>query len=109
MIQELDRIKSHSSVLRVLPLQCLPYAGFIRAQIQKRIKAPDVEISLVSAADWSLEKLLKRTNHDHIIVDAALLSRIPLEVQKSRHIIMVRLQLVLESLETARIRAGVII
>ena len=77
--------------------------------VSKRQARPDVEISLVSAADRSLEKLLKRSNHDHTIVDAALLGRIPLEVQKSRHIIMVRLQLVLESLETARIRAGVII
>jgi len=109
MIQELDRIKSHSSVLRILPPQFLPYASFIRAQMQKRIKSPDVEISLVSAADRSLEKLLKGSNYDHIIVDAALLGKIPHEVQKSRHILMVRLQLDLESLETARIRAGVII
>jgi hypothetical protein len=56
-----------------------------------------------------LEKLLKSSNYDHIIVDAALLGKIPHEVQKSRHILMVRLQLDLESLETARIRAGVII
>jgi GntR family transcriptional regulator len=109
MIQELDRIKSHSSVLRILPPQFLPYASFIRAQMQKRIKSPDVEISLVSAADRSLEKLLKGSNYDHIIVDAALLGKIPHKVQKSRHILMVRLQLDLESLETARIRAGVII
>ena len=108
MIQELDRIRPHSSVLRVLPPQFLPYAGFIRAQMQKRIKAPDVEISLVSVADRSFEKLLKGSNYDHIIVDAALLGEIPHEVQKSRHILMVRLQLDLKSLEAARIRAGVI-
>ena len=109
MLAELDRIKSHSSVLRVLPPQFLPYAGFIRAQMRKRITAPDVEISLVSVADRSLEKLLKGSNYDHIIVDAALLGQIAHLVQKSRHILMVRLQLDLESLETARIRAGVII
>jgi GntR family transcriptional regulator len=109
MIAELDRIKPHSSVLRVIPPTFLPYAGFIRAQMQKRIKAPDVEISLVSVADRSFEKLLKGSNYDHIIVDATLLGQIPHKVQKSRHILMVRLQLDLESLETARIRAGVII
>ena len=108
MIKELDRIKSHASVLRVLPPHFLPYAGFIRAQLQKRIKAPGVEISLVSVADRSFEKLLKGSKYDHIIVDPALLSEIPHEVQKSRHILMVRLQLDLKSLEAARIGAGVI-
>jgi DNA-binding transcriptional regulator YhcF (GntR family) len=109
MIAELERIRPHSSVLRVLPPQFLPYAGFIRAQLQKRIKAPGVEISLVSAADTSFEKLLKGSNYDHIIVDPTLLSEIPHEVQKSRRILMVQLQLDQKSLEAARIRAGVIV
>jgi hypothetical protein len=107
-IAELDRIRPNSSVLRVLPPHFLPYAEFIRAQMQKRIKARGVVISLVSVADKSLEKLLKNSNYDHIIVDPALLSDIPHEVQKSRHILVVRMQLDLKSLETARIRAGVI-
>jgi hypothetical protein len=76
--------------------------------MQKWIKAPGVEISLLSVADRSLQKLLKGSNYDRIIVDPALLGEIPHEVQKSRHILMVRLQLDLESLEAARIRAGVI-
>ena len=86
----------------------LPYADFIRAQMQKWIKARGVEISLVSVADKSFEKLLKGSNYDHIIVDPALLNEIPQEVQKSRHILMVQLQLDQKSLEAARIRAGVI-
>ncbi len=108
VIAELDRIKPRSSVLRVLPPQFLPYAGFIRAQMQKWIKARGVVITLISAADRSLEKLLKGSDYDPIIVDPALLGNIPQEVQKSRHILVVRLQLDLKSLETARIRAGVI-
>ena len=108
MIKELDRIKPHSSVLRILPPPFLPYADFIRSQMQKWIKAPGVEISLLSVADRSFQKLLKGSNYDRIIVDAALLGEIPREVQKSRHILMVRLQLDLKSLEAARIRAGVI-
>jgi DNA-binding transcriptional regulator YhcF (GntR family) len=108
MIAELDRIRPHSSVLRVIPPQFLPHAGFIRAQLQKRIKAPGVEISLVSVADRSFEKLLKGSKYDYIIADPTLLSEIPHEVQKSRSILMVRLQLDLKSLEAARIRAGVI-
>jgi GntR family transcriptional regulator len=108
MIKELDRIRAHSSVLRILPPHFLQYADFIRAQMQKWIKAPGIEIFLFSVADRSLQKLLKVSNYDRIIVDPALLQEIPPEVRKSRHILMVRLQLDLESLEAARIRAGVI-
>jgi GntR family transcriptional regulator len=108
-IAELDLIRPHSSVLRVLPPHFLPYADFIRAQMQKWIKAPEVEIFLTSVADRSFQKLLKGSNYDRIIIDPALLNKIPPEVRKSRRILMVRLQLNLESLEAARIRAGVIL
>jgi hypothetical protein len=86
----------------------LPYAGFIRAQLRKRIKAPGVEISLVSVADRLFEKL-KGSKYDFVIVDPTLLSEIPHEVQKSRHILMVQMQLDKKSLEAVRIRAGVIV
>jgi DNA-binding transcriptional regulator YhcF (GntR family) len=109
MIAELNRIKSHSSVLRVLPPRFLPYAGFIRAQLQKRIKAPDVEISLASVADKSFRKLLKDSRYDLVIVDPTLLNAIPREVQKSWHILRMQMQLDQKSLEAARIRAGVIV
>ena len=108
MIKELDRIRPHSSVLRILPPHFMPYADFIRAQILKWIKASEVELSLLSVANRSFQKLLKRSNYDCIIIDPSLLGEIPPEVQKSRNILMVRLQLDLESLEAARIRAGVI-
>jgi hypothetical protein len=108
MIKELDRIRPRSSVLRILPPHFLPHANFIRAQMQKWIRASGVEISLLSVADRSFQKLLKSSNYDRIIVDAALLDKIPHQLQKKSHILMVRLQLDLKSLETARIRAGVI-
>jgi DNA-binding transcriptional regulator YhcF (GntR family) len=108
MIAELDRIRPHSSVLRALPPNFFRHADFIRAQIQKWITARGVEISLVSVTDRSFEKLLRASNHDYIIADPSLLGKIPHEAQKSRHIITVRLQLDLKSLEAARIRAGVI-
>jgi DNA-binding transcriptional regulator YhcF (GntR family) len=108
MIAELDRIRPHSSVLRVIPPAFLPYAGFIHTQLQKRIKARGVEI-LVSVADRSFEALLQRSRYDFIIVDPTLLSEIPQEVQKSSHILMVQMQLDQKSLEAVRIRAGVIV
>ncbi len=109
MVAELNRIKPHSSVLRVIPPNFLPYAGFIRAQMQKRIKARGVEISLISTGDTSFRQSLKASKYDSIIVDATLLSEIPHEVQKSCHILMVQMQLDQNSLEAVRIRAGVII
>jgi DNA-binding transcriptional regulator YhcF (GntR family) len=108
MIKELDRIRPNSSVLRILPPQYLPHAGFIRVQLQKWIKAPGVEISFVSVADKSFEKLRKGSIHDYVIVDPGLLNEIPHKVQKSLHILMVQLQLDLKSLDAARIRAGII-
>jgi GntR family transcriptional regulator len=108
MIRDLDRIKPHSSVLRILPPNFLPYVEFIRSQIQKWIKATGVKISLLSVTDRSFPKLLKSSNYDRIIVDPALLAEMPREVQKSRQILMVRLQIDRRSLEAARIRAGVI-
>jgi GntR family transcriptional regulator len=109
MVAELRRIKPHWSVLRVIPPSFLPYAGFIRAQMQKRIEARGVEISLGSAADRSFEQSLKTSKYDAIIVDPTLLSEIPQEAQKSCHILMVQMQLDHQSLEAVRIRAGVIV
>jgi len=109
MVKELGRIRAHSSVLRVLAPHYLPYTRFIRAQLQKRIKAPEVEISFVSGTKRSFEKVLKGFKYDYIIVDPTFLSEIPHEVRKGRHILVVRMQLDPKSLETARIRAGVII
>jgi DNA-binding transcriptional regulator YhcF (GntR family) len=108
MIKELDRVRPNASVLRILPPHYLLHADFIRAQLQKWIKAPGVKISFLSMADKSCEKLLKASKYDYIIVNPNLLGNIPQEVQKSRHILLLRLQLDLESLEAARIRAGVI-
>jgi DNA-binding transcriptional regulator YhcF (GntR family) len=109
MIKELSQIRSNSSVLRVLPPDFLPYARFIRAQLHKRIKASGVEISFVSVADRPFEKLLKGLTHDYIIIDPTLLSEIPQKVQKSRRILVLRMQLDPKSLEAARIRAGIIV
>jgi DNA-binding transcriptional regulator YhcF (GntR family) len=109
MIKELERIRSHSSVLRILAPNFLPYARFIRAQLQKRIKAPGIEISIISVAGRSFKKVLNGSKYDHIIVDPTLLSKIPPEVQKNRRILAVQLQFDPKSLEAARIRAGVIV
>jgi GntR family transcriptional regulator len=107
-VRELSRIRSHSSVLRVLPAHLAPYARFILDQLHKWIKAPGIDISFVPQADISFEELLRGSAHSHIIVDPTTLSEIPPELQQNSRILVVRFQLDPISLETARIRAGVI-
>jgi DNA-binding transcriptional regulator YhcF (GntR family) len=109
MIKELERIRSHSSVLRILEPNFLPYNRFIRTQLQKRIKTPGIKISVISAAGRSFKKALSGSKYAHIIVDPTLLSKIPSEVQKNGRILVVQIQLDSKSLEAARTRAGVIV
>jgi hypothetical protein len=109
MIKELERIRSHSSVLRILEPNFLPYNRFIRTQLQKRIKTPGIKISVISAAGRSFKKVLSGYKYAHIIVDPTLLSKIPPEVQKNGRILVVQMQLDSKSLEAARTRAGVIV
>ena len=109
MIKELERIRSHSSVLRILEPNFLPYNRFIRTQLQKRIKTPGIKISVISAAGRSFKKVLSGYKYAHIIVDPTLLSKIPSEVQKNGRILVVQMQLDSKSLEAARTRAGVIV
>jgi DNA-binding transcriptional regulator YhcF (GntR family) len=109
MIKELERIRSRSSVLRILEPNFLPYDRFIRTQLQKRIKAPGIKISVISAAGRSFKKVLSGSKYAHIIVDPTLLSKVPSEVQKNGHILVVQMQLDSKSLEAARTRAGVIV
>jgi GntR family transcriptional regulator len=109
-IKNLARIKSHSSVLRVLALPYVDNSRFIIEQLRKWVKSPDVEISSISVGDVSnFEKLLKESRYNRIIVDPGIIGDVPPKLQRSRRLLMVRFKLDSASLENARIRAGVII
>jgi GntR family transcriptional regulator len=109
-IKNLARIKSHSSVLRVLALPYIDNSHFIIEQLRKWVKSPDVEISSISVGDVSnFEKLLNGSRYDRIIVDPGIIAHVPPKLQRSPRLLMVRFRLDSASLENARIRAGVII
>jgi len=108
--RDLARIRSNSSVLRVLAPTYAGHASFIIAQLRKWVRSPGVEISAVSVRDVeSFENLLNGSDYDRIIFDPGTLSDVPPNLQRSPRIMLVRLQLDPASLEAARIRAGVII
>ena len=108
-IKELAKIKANSSVLRILAQPFVKNARFIIAQLQ-RVTAPGVKISSVSISDVSdMERLLKSSQYDCIIVDPGILSAVPNSLLRNPRTLLLRLQLSPESLEAARIRAGVII
>jgi DNA-binding transcriptional regulator YhcF (GntR family) len=109
-IRLLAGIKSNSSVLRILPPNFFRNAPFIIAQLRKWVRSPGIEISAISLPDErSLGKLLKSPKYDRVLVDPGILSEIPGKMRNNSRILIVRMQLDPASLETARIRAGVII
>jgi DNA-binding transcriptional regulator YhcF (GntR family) len=109
-IRDLARIRPNSSILRILAPAYLNHAPFIIAQLQKWVKSPGVEISSISVdAVSSFAKLLNGSRYDCVILDPGILSHVPSRLQRSRRILLVRLQLDSSSLEAARLRAGVII
>ena len=109
-IKDLARIKANSSVLRILAPAYVDNARFIVAQLQKWIKSPGISIASISVADVSsFEELLSDSQYDRILVDPGILGDIPHKLRRNPRIRLVRLQFDPESLEAARIRAGVII
>jgi DNA-binding transcriptional regulator YhcF (GntR family) len=109
-IQDLAKIKPHSSVLRVLAHPYIQHARFIIAQLQGWIRVPGVEISCVSARDLSdIRQLPNSRRYDRIIMDPGISGSVPDKLLRDPRILLVRLQLNPVSLEAARSRAGVII
>ena len=108
---DLAQIKPNSSVLRIIPPEFWASSSFILAQLQKWIKSPGVKISPVSISMEdvsSLGKLLADSKYDYVLVNPGL-SEVPQNLPKGSKLLIVYMQHDPESLEAARIRAGVII
>jgi hypothetical protein len=109
-IKDLAKIKANSSVLRVLAQPYVKNARFIIAQLKTRVKAPGVRISWISVRNFSdIKNLLTGSQYDCVIMDPGILNAVPDKLLRNPRILLVRLQLSPASLESARIRAGVII
>jgi GntR family transcriptional regulator len=107
---DLARIETNSSVLRVLAQPYAKNAPFIIAQLRNWVKAPGVRISWISISDLSdIKQVLNGSRYDRVIMDPGILSGVPEKLLHNPRLLLIRMQLNPASLESARIKAGVII
>ncbi len=108
-IRALERIKA-SSVLVLLPNHARPSAAFIMDQLHKRIKCKDAKLTWVDVSEVSdFDRLLRDSKYGQILVSPGARSKVPAELQRSSRIHLLQMEFDPEGLETARIRAGVIL
>ncbi len=108
-IKALGKIKA-SSMLVLLPKHAISNARFMVEQLYKWVKYKDANISwrlVDEVADFS--RLLKDSQYDCILVSPGARSKVPVELHQSSRVLLLKMELDPEDLETARIRAGVIV
>jgi DNA-binding transcriptional regulator YhcF (GntR family) len=108
-IKELAKIKA-SSILLLLPDPAIPSARFIVEQLHKWMKCKDANISWMAVnkvADF--KRLLKDSQYDRIMVSPGARNKVPVELHRNSRLLLLQMELDPEGLETARIRAGVIV
>jgi DNA-binding transcriptional regulator YhcF (GntR family) len=108
-IKELEKIRN-SSLLLLLPNHAVPSARFIVKQLQKWIKCKDANISWMSVNEVAdFRQLLKNSQYDRILVSPGARNKVPSELYRNSRLLLLQMELDPVSLETARIRAGVIL
>lgn len=108
-IRALEKIKA-SAILLLLPDHALPSARFIVEQLHKWMKSKNTVISwkgVNEVADF--KALLNDSQYDRILVSPGARNKVPGVHQRSSRILLLQMDLDPAGLETARIRAGVII
>ena len=108
IIRDLQETKANASLVIVLPNHAVPVARFIVEQLYQLIKCREISwMSVKEAPDFN--QLLNNSRYDRILVSPGARDRVPVELHQNARILMLQMQLDPEDLETARIRAGVII
>lgn len=108
-IRMLEKIRA-SSILLLLPNHAIPSARFIIEQLHKWMKCRDANISwkaVDKVADF--RRLLNDSQYDRILVSPGARNKVPVELHKSSHFLLLQMDFNPEDLEIARIRAGVIV
>jgi GntR family transcriptional regulator len=109
-IRLLSEIKPNSSVLLVHLPQPSHRLHYMIEQLKKLINSPGVKISSTSIRDVkSFSELLKTFQHDYYLVGPGVRGEVPHEMRQNPRILQIVPQLDPASLETARIKAGVVI
>ena len=109
-IKLLSEIKPDSSVLLVHLPQPSHRLHYMIEQLKKLIKSPGVKVSSTSIRDVSgFSELVKTFRHDYYLVGPGVRGEVPHEMRQNPRILQIIPQLDPTSLETARIKAGVVI
>jgi len=107
-IRVLGKIRT-SSLLVLLPNHAITGAPFIVEQLHKRIKYREANISWMDVNEVrDFNHLLNSSEYDRILVSPGARSKVPVELLNHSRLVLLQMELDLEDLEIARIRAGMI-
>ena len=108
-IQALKRVRA-SAVLLLLPIHAVSSARFIVDQLRRWMAGKSLKISWMLVDDVAdFESLLGDTRFDRILVSPGARQKVPAPLRRNAHWILLQMELDPEALETARVRAGVIV
>ena len=108
-IRALKKIRA-SSILVLLPDHAVSSAHFIVEQLRKWIQRKDANISWMEVDESAdFRNLLNDSQYDRILVSPGAQNKVPKTLHRNSRIFLLQMELDRESLEIARIRAGVII
>jgi GntR family transcriptional regulator len=109
-IKLLSEIKPNASVLLIHLPQPSHRLHYMIEQLKKLVKSPGVKISSMSIHEVSsFSELLNSFQYDYYLVGPGVRGEVPHEMRQNPRILQINPQLDPTSLETARIKAGVVI
>ncbi len=109
-IKLLSEIKPNSSVMLIHLPQPSHRVHYMIEQLKKLVKSPGVKISSISIREVSsFSELLKSYQCDYYLVGPGVRGEVPHDLRQNPNILQINPQLDPASLETARIKAGVVI
>jgi DNA-binding transcriptional regulator YhcF (GntR family) len=108
-IRALVKIKAITMLL-LLPNHAIPSARFIVEQLRKWMKYKDANISWRAVNEVKdFKRLLNDSQYDRVLVTPGAQSKVPGEHQQNSKFLRLQMEFDPAGLETARIRAGIII
>jgi GntR family transcriptional regulator len=109
-MQIVKKIKRNSSVLVLYMPQPSHRVHFILAGVKRLMEPRGIKVSSCSVRSMShVRQLLSKSEYDYYYVGPAARGEVPPEMRKDPRVLLINPRLDAASLETARIRAGVII
>jgi DNA-binding transcriptional regulator YhcF (GntR family) len=109
-IQIVKKIKRNSSVMVLYMPQPSHQVRFILAGVKKLMEPRGIRVSSCPVRSMSqVRELLRKGEYDYYYVGPAARGEVPPEMRKDPRVLLINPQLDAASLETARVRAGVVI